>query len=492
MVDDAQVKKAMKFLRKGVSVPRAARKVKLDPRTLRKYLRLGKAPSECEPAPRHWRTRPDPFDPEDMKTIYARLTDAPELEANALFEHLCEQHPDRYDRRQLRTFQRRVERWRVEHGPGQEVWFKQIHRPGEATQTDFMWITELGVTIAGEPGPPMLCHSVLPFSNVEHATLCHSESMLALRAGVQRAWFAWGSTTVWHQMDHSTAATHHVGDNSRYNEDYLGLMAHYGVTPRSIAVGKCEQNGDVESANGALRRALRQHLLLRGSSDFADVDAWQDFIDRAIEKRNRRRQTAFEDDLAAMKAIEVGPAPTWTEVDVRVSHGSLASIRKNTYSVPSNLIGKKIRARVHEAKIEVWFGGVLVLTVPRLTGSRHSLVDYRHIIHSLVRKPAAFARYHFREAMFPSPVFRETFDLLQSTRGASVKTDLEYLRILHLAATTMEVDVESALKLLIGEGRVPTADEVRALVAPIKPVCPPLDIGRPDLSTYDRLLRSAA
>ena len=40
------------------------------------------------------------------------LARTPELEAKALFEWLCEEKPGKYQAGQLRTFQRRVERWR--------------------------------------------------------------------------------------------------------------------------------------------------------------------------------------------------------------------------------------------------------------------------------------------------------------------------------------------------------------------------------------------
>ena len=115
------------------------------------------------------------------------------LEARALFEDLLSRQPDRYDPGQLRTFQRRVKQWQAQEGPDKEVFFPQAHRPGEAGQTDFTDASELGITIAGEPFPHLLCHFVLPYSNWQWATKCQSESMLALRRGVQSAVFRAGS-----------------------------------------------------------------------------------------------------------------------------------------------------------------------------------------------------------------------------------------------------------------------------------------------------------
>lgn len=479
----------MKWIRRGLKEKKAALKAGLDPRTLRKYLLFGKVPSQVPRPPRSWRTRPDPFEPADLEWVYGVLKDAPELEAATLFEHLLEQHPGRYQEGQLRTFQRRVERWRATQGPPQEVRFAQVHRPGEAAQTDFLHVAGLEVTLAGVPVPPLLSHTVLPYSNVESATPCHSESMLAIRAGVQRAMFGWGHVPAWHQTDNSSAATHRLTEGKRaFNDDYVALMEHLGMKPRTIEIDAPEQNGDVESANGALRRALRQHLLLRGSREFADLAAWQAFVDEVVEKRNRRRQVRFLEELAVMTPLRVEPAPAYVELDAVVGSGSLLRLRENVYSVPSRLIGKQVRARMFEGHVEVWFGGVQQLVVPRLLGRGQQAINYRHIIWSLVRKPGAFARYRYREAMFPTLVFRQAFDTLEATLGAGTKADLEYLRILHLAASSMEADVEAAIELLMAEGKVPWLDSVRQLVAPTPHAPSNVEIGAPNLHDYDRLL----
>ena len=66
------------------------------------------------------------------------------------------------------------------------------------------------------------------------------------------------------------------------------------------------------------------------------------------------------------------------------------------------------------------------------------------------------------------------------------------MRILHLAASTMETDVEQALERLRAAGTVPTAEQVRALVAPERPEIPALAAGAVDLAAYDRLLAPVA
>ena len=105
-------------------------------------------------------------------------------------------------------------------------------------------------------------------------------------------------------------------------------------------------------------------------------------------------------------------------------------------------------------------------------------VNYRHVIGSLVRKPGAFARYRFREQLFPT--MTSASPMMREWRGE--RADVEY--ILHLAATTMEATVDSALSLLAGGGRSPSTSEVRDLAEPKPPEAPLLTVRTaPDLKT---------
>ena len=135
-------------------------------------------------------------------------------------------------------------------------------------QTDGTWLTELGVTIQGEPYKHLLIHSVLPYSNWEWGRIAQSESLLAIRLGLQSTLLKLGYVPVYHQTDNSTAATYQLsptqaaetGAARGYSQGYQELLSHYGLKPRTISVGCPTQNGDVEANNGGIKRALLQHL----------------------------------------------------------------------------------------------------------------------------------------------------------------------------------------------------------------------------------------
>lgn len=477
----------MEEFNKHGQVGRAALRADMDRKTARRYLTAQKLPSELN-EPRKWRTRENPFE-EDWPWLEGLLQATPQLEAKTLFEALQARRPGRYSDGQVRTLQRHVKRWRAMRGPEQEVFFAQQHRPGEAAQTDFTSGVELAVTIGGEPFAHLLCNFVLPYSNWQWVTVSLSESFLALRRGVQEAVFRLGRRPEWHQTDNSTAATHRPRKGRReFNDDYLALMRHLGMKPRTTGIGEKEQNGDVEASNGALKRRLEQQLLLRGSRDFASVGDYEQWAASVVTKANAGRQGKLEDELKAMAKLDVSRLPEFKELDVAVTEWSTIRVLFNTYSVPSRLKGETVRVRVYERTIEVHYGGERQLVTERLRGRHGHRINYRHFIWSLVRKPGAFARYRYRDELFPTLSFRRAYDAIVEHQP-NVRGDLEYLRILHLAAATLEADVEAALDCLLDAGERLTADTVKELINPEHVIeLPDLEEYVVDLGVYDGLL----
>lgn len=477
----------MEEIGKHGKVSLAAAKSGMGRNTAAKYIREGKLPSDLQ-KPHTWRTRSDPF-AEDWEDMKERLEDAPELEAKSLFEDLIIRKPDSYHEGQLRTFQRRVRLWRAQEGPPKEVFFCQQHRPGELMQTDFTHGTELEITIGGVPFPHLFCRSVLPYSDHCSSTVCRSESMPALKRGVQRAVFVIGRVPRKHQTDNSTAATHDLRSGLRgFNEEYRAFMRHLGMEPQTTAVGKKEQNGDIEASNGAFKRSLKQHLLLRRSRDFESVEAYEQWVQDVEEKRNRLRRKRFREELAVMRPLSVERLPEYKTIRVRVSCWSTIAVQRNTYSVPSRLIGEEVEVRIYEDRLTVHYGGRVEVTTGRLLGGGKHRINYRHIIDSLVKKPGAFARYRYREELFPTLTFRRAYDAISEAHDSERQGDLEYLRILQLAFHTMEHEVQTALELILGAGQVPRATEVRDLVEPSSAEVPSLPVPVVDLKGYDTLI----
>ncbi|MEI7902967.1 MAG: IS21 family transposase [bacterium] len=489
-VTDQQVRKLLMEYQKTGVIGTAAMMAGMNRKTAAGYVESGRLPSERKTG-RDWRTKPNPFEgcwPE----VEAKLREAPELEAKALFEWLAERHPGQFQEGQVRTLQRHVRQWRVLHGPDKEVYFPQDHKPGVRLSTDFTCMNGLEVTILGERFNHLLCHSVLSHSNWEWGVICHSESLLSLRRGLQAALLQLGHVPREHWTDHSTAATHGVGadrDGCRdFNLGYLDVMRHFGIAPRTTQVREPHENGDVESANGAFKRRVRQHLLLRGNSDFDSLDGYRYFLEGIFHKVNRLRSARFAEELAAMRPLgDVPMLPEYSEAKTHVSKWSMIQSDRKSYSVPSRLIGQTVRVRRYEDRLEVYVAGILQVSMPRLTGEKTHAVNYRHLIGWLMRKPGAFAGYRFRCDLFPSLVFRRAYDRLCGSVPQRT-ADQEYLRILRQAAVTMESDVERVLADLEGKGLTPRWDVLAGFWPKPAAELPELRPLRVELEGYDGLI----
>jgi hypothetical protein len=173
-----------------------------------------------------------------------------------------------------------------------------------------------------------------------------------------------------------------------------------------------------------------------------------------------------------------------------VRRWSTIRVAHRTYSVPAQLMGHTVEARVHPNVVEVRYRDQVVQTMPRLRKEDEHHIDYRHVIGWLVRKPGAFARYRYREDLYPSVTFRRAYDALVRTHGE--RADVEYLRILHLAATVGEARVVEGLAAVLDQGDSFDYVTVQAQVAPPVLTVPVIHIPVPDLSVYDALRAGAA
>ena len=486
MITDKQVSSLNRLLAQGMLLHDAAAKTNMDDKTARKYRRLQRLPSEVA-RPHDWRTRPDLF-VDVWPDVRGQLEREPRLQAKTLFAWLQQQHPGRFADGQRRTFERRVRQWKAEHGPAKEVFFAQLHQPGRLAASDFTHMNDMGVTLAGQPFNHLLFHCVLTYSNWEHISICLSESFASLSEGLQDAFWAFGGVPERHRTDRMTLAVHHHGSLEQFTARYRALLCHYDVTGEATNPNSGNENGDVESSHGHFKQAVEQALLLRGSRDFATRDAYRQFLAGIVQQRNAGRSDKFKEEVSHLRHLPKHRLETLERLKVRVGSGSTIRVKNNTYSVPSRFIGEAVEARIGAEEIEVWYGGTLQQRMERLRGEGEARIDYRHIIDWLVRKPGAFARYRYREELFPGLVFRRSYDVLMSLDPT--RADREYLRILHQAAKHGEACVGALLQRAIEEGRMPTELWIEQMLGSATPLTQTWSVQDPiiDLTQYDALL----
>lgn len=487
MVTDQQVRRLFKLVQTEKNFGIAAMKAGMDEKTARKYRRLGKLPSEVDTAHR-WRTRKDPF--EDVwREIKSMLEINAGLEAKTIFEDLQRRNPGQFADGQLRTLQRRIKVWRASEGPAKEVFFTQLHHPGQLSQSDFTHMNKLGITIGGRPFDHLIYHFVLTYSNWETGSICYSESFESLSAGLQNALWQLGGVPQKHRTDCLTTAVQKTSHRQEFTWRYQDLLNHYGLKGCKTNPESPHENGDVEQRHYRFKQAVDQALMLRNSRDFADRSEYEQFVGKLFKQLNGGRSKRFLEEQAVLKRLPKNRIETCKKSTPRVGPSSTIRVNHNVYSVDSRLIGERIGVRLFMEHLEIWYGQKKVDTLPRLRGEGKHRINYRHIIDSLVRKPGAFENYRYREDLFPTSRFRIAYDNLKQ-RHSQRMAARQYLNILYLAARESETAVDDVLRMMIDKNRRICDEQVEALVRSSQPVAAATRVRIPavDLSCYDRLL----
>lgn len=464
----------------------AALKAGMDRKTARKYLKLGKLPGEVK-LDHHWRTRPDPFEGV-WGQVKELLEGNPGLEAKTIFEFLQREKPGEYQDGQLRTLQRRLRHWRGIEGPAKEVFFPQIHRPGELSESDFTHMGKIGITLRGVPFDHLLYHYTLSYSNWETGTICFSESFESLSAGYQNAVWELGGVAKKHRTDRMSAAVNKDCNPEKFTQRYRSLLRHYGVEPERTNPARANENGDVEQRHHRLKRAIEQALMLRGSRDFNTQQEYEKFLDKLFDQLNSGRHKRLAEELAVLRPLPARRIENYKPEEVTVSPASTIHAQYNTYSVHSRLIGERVLVKIYVDYLEVWYAQRKVEHIPRLKGDGKCRIDYRHIIDWLVRKPGAFENYRYKSEMFPSSYFRIAYDDLK--RHNPLRANKEYVNVLYMASHEGQDRTESAIRHLLSRDLAVSAESVRQILAKNGRIPSITDVAIDDiaLEAYDKLL----
>ena len=444
------------------------------------------------------RRRPDPLLSIWEVEIIPMLQATPGLRPVAVFGEMLRRHPD-LDPGVRRTLERRVRQWQALHGPEREVIFRQDHPPGQQGLSDFTNAGDLGVTIAGVPLEHRLYHFRLAFSGWEHAeVVLGGESFTALAVGLQNALWAAGGAPREHRSDSLSAAFRNLEPAAADDQTrrYEALCAHYAMQPTRNNRGVAHENGSIEASHGHLKAALAQALLLRGTADFNELADYRRFVDEVIGRANARRRKLVEIERAVLQPLPGRRTTDHDEALVTVSRNGGFLLRRVFYTVPSRLIGHRLRVRLYDDRLECLLGSTLVLTLPRgrpfqgrgAPNRTLHVVDYRHVIHALRRKPGALLNLVYRDQLFPRDAYRRTWDRLVATQPAraACRVMVGLLALAHERGC--EADLAAELDRLIEADAMPDLGVLEARFAPSPGRIPDVTVTLPSPALYDALL----
>ena len=439
------------------------------------------------------RRRPDPLADVWEAEVIPILEAAPGIRAIAVLEELRRRHPD-LNPNVRRTLERRMRAWRALAGPEQDVIFRQIHEPGRLGLSDFTDMADLDVEVAGEPLAHRLYHFRLAFSGFEHAeVVLGGESFVALAEGLQNALWSLGGVPKEHRSDSLSAAFRNLDRNAQEDltRRYAALMRHYDMAPSRNNAGIAHENGAIESAHGHLKAAIRDALLLRGSRTFDDLTAYRRFVDEVVGQRNARNRKRVELERPQLGRLPKRRTADFEEKIVTVTSAGGFILKRVFYTVPSRLIGHRLRARLYDDRIDCYLGSTHVVTLRRgqpvsATQGGH-VVDYRHVIHALRKKPMALLNLVYRDQLFPRIAYARAFEMLRIEQGdkRACRITVELLALAHERAC--EAELALAIEAELDAGRAPDLGALRARFVPEAGAIPEVTVELVPLDAYDEL-----
>ncbi len=472
----------------------AAAKASISTATAYRIEKDPRLPSQ-KSAPRG-RRRPDPLGDLFESEVVPMLKAAPGLRPVAIFEEMMRRHPDLGDGVR-RTLERRIRSWRAVYGEEQEVIFRQVHEPGRMGLSDFTAMAGVVITIAGQLLDHRLYHFRLAYSGFEHAhVILGGESFVALAEGLQNALWSLGGVPREHRSDSLSAAFRNLDKTAAddLTRRYEDLCSHYGMTPTRNNTGVAHENGSIEGPHGHLKRAIQDALLLRGAADFDDLAAYRGFIDEIVSRRNARNAKRIDIERSELRSLPERRTSDYEDVNVRVTSSGGFTLRKVFYSVPSRLIGHSLRVRLYDDRLNLFLGATPLMTLPRgrahPSGKHAQVVNYRHVIHSLRKKPMALVNLVYRDQLFPRQAYRRAFEALLEAlpERQACRTTVELLALAHERGC--ESELADHLSACLQAGRLPDISELRQRFAPDPDRLPNIVVQLAPLDAYDALLEA--
>ena len=232
-------------------------------------------------------------------------------------------------------------------------------------------------------------------------------------------------------------------------------------------------------------------MLLRGSRDFDALDGYRRFVDEIVGRRNANNRKRIELERSKLRALPKRRTADYEEKTVTVTSSGGFILRRVFYTAPSRLIGHRLRVHLYDDRLDWFLGATPMLTLRRgrpISDSKGGhVVDYRHVIHALRRKPMALNNLVYRDQLFPRPAYRKAFEVLSANVGdkRACKVTVELLALAHDRAC--EAELARAIDAELDDGRLPDIDRLRSRFQPDAASIPNVVVELVPLHSYDEL-----
>lgn len=497
-ITKTQVKLYMKYRTQGLTQEASSAKLGFCIRSGR-TIEKGKHQTQKSKKMRGYKTRLSPLDNVWESDLIPLLEKNNDLQPKTLFLYLERKYQDSsgnplYKESILRTLQRRVSCWKAIHGKGKEIIFPQEHIPGVQGLSDFTHFDHAQIWISGKPFKHMFYHFRLVYSKWNYLkVISGGESFQALSEGLQEALYHLGGAPYEHRTDSLSAAFKNLNHEAKEDltTQYEALCAYYGMKPTRNNKGKKHENGSVESSHGRLKNRIAQELMLRGDSHFETIEDYEKWIHMIVASHNAKHCKNFDIEQQNLKPLPENKTVDFEIKSVKVTGLSILIVKGMKYSVPSQFSGHTLTLHIYQHKILCYLGSTFIFRLERKYREQHQshyVINYRHIIHALIKKPGAFRYCKYRNEILPNDVYRKIWKYIDETEPRDIAPK-KMLRILKLA---VDYDCEDKLSLylidLIKDKQNLNIEIIESQFNNSNPSLPVVEFQQHQLCAYDSLI----
>lgn len=358
--------------------------------------------------------------------------------------------------------------------------------PAEAMQIDFGEAVGYhnGERIKIQVFCARLCHSAMPF--VFAAPRKNMESLLE---GLKLAFEFFGGVPQRVIFDNDRVAVKSGFGKNAQSQSYLTAMtAHYAFQMEYCNRYSGNEKGLVENLVGWSRRNILVPVPRFKTFDDLNAQILEACVKYGKGHRIRNRERSVAEQYARERALltrlpkyQFNTAKTR---ETRVDSFGLIRIEGNRFSVPFELIGKTVCAKLHATRLEVVYNKEIVCTHERPRTNTETRFELNHYLEAVIRKP--------RSILNAKPVRATLSPGLMTFARTIAKTPEDLTRFMRLFGehdgeiietilNGLPIKALDALVLELGK-------QTRRQALPQKEPVIEIHVSKPSLNIYDQMI----
>lgn len=419
----------------GLSQRQIAARLKIDRKTVKKYLDSSSPPKYPE---RESSTKVDP-----TATFTKRietLAKNPKNLAVDIYEVLVSEGYTGSER----TLRRRVNELRARQD--KERFFDQEYEPADQSQFDFKETFSVpfndGIKVMN------LHFGTLPYSNIFFISAYFRKTYECFIEGIHQFFEVIGGQTHEQRIDNLSPCVSkvHQGKRRTYTDSFQKAIDYYNFNINPCRPGKGNDKGDVERDIRTHARRIERRFDLEGIT-FDNVDELNQWLANYCRQKwtDSQKQKLKSEQAKLLPLLTRDPAIMYRQEYRKIGPTGIIQLGDYFYSVPNHAIGSWCEVSRTPHKILIKDNSnpkVILATHDREYGSS---IKLEHVLPSLVLKPGAMLRWAHQKVLFPRPIFKAYYQRLKKQCHESAER--EFLRTLNLIQHATLDEIQAALEL---------------------------------------------